>query len=139
MWNIRPTGGDRRNRVWQCPHHCVTIWQEGVYIGLQLGLITGCFGHSCTSFASQNNERVKLYCLRSINITNYLSLFCWSQGALTLTMSSLSLQEVYRPSLREWREVPFPGGYLPRPFVGMGVVTLNNRVFLFGQIFISTG
>ena len=39
--------------------------------------------------------------------------------------------EVYRPSAGEWREVP--GGALPRPMYGMRVVTLNNRVLLFGE------
>ena len=45
--------------------------------------------------------------------------------------------EVYRPSAGEWREVT--GGALPRPMGQMGVVTLNNRVLLFGQEFILTG
>ena len=39
--------------------------------------------------------------------------------------------EVYRPSARDWREVP--GGALPRPMLEMRVVTLNNRVFSFGE------
>ena len=39
--------------------------------------------------------------------------------------------EVYRPSAGEWREVP--GGALPRPMDGVRVVTLNNRVFIFGE------
>ena len=39
--------------------------------------------------------------------------------------------EVYRPSAGEWREVP--GGALPRPMEGVRVVTLNNRVLLFGE------
>ena len=39
--------------------------------------------------------------------------------------------EVYRPSAGEWREVP--GGALPRPMRGVTVVTLNNRVLLFGE------
>ena len=39
--------------------------------------------------------------------------------------------EVYRPSAGEWREVP--GGDLPRPMYGVRVVTLNNRVLLFGD------
>ena len=41
----------------------------------------------------------------------------------------LASTEVYR--LGEWREVP--GGALPRPMEGMHVVTLNNRVLLFGN------
>ena len=44
----------------------------------------------------------------------------------------LDSTEVYRPSAGEWREVP--GGALPRPMWGMRVVTLNNRVLLFGEI-----
>ena len=39
--------------------------------------------------------------------------------------------EVYRPSAGEWREVP--GGALPRPMWGIRVVTLNNKVLLFGD------
>ena len=42
----------------------------------------------------------------------------------------LASTEVYRPSAGEWREVP--GAELPRPMMGVGVVTLNNRVLLFG-------
>ena len=49
----------------------------------------------------------------------------------------LDSTEVYRPSVGEWREVP--GGALPRPMGGMGVVTLNNRVLLFGQKIILSG
>ena len=45
----------------------------------------------------------------------------------------LSSTEVYYPSAGEWREVP---GALPRPMAGMGVVTLNNRVLLFGEMII---
>ena len=43
----------------------------------------------------------------------------------------LASTEVYRPSAGEWREVP--GGDLPRPMYGVRVVTLNNRVLLFGE------
>ena len=39
--------------------------------------------------------------------------------------------ELYRPSAGEWREVS--GGALPRPMRGVPVVTLNNRVLLFGE------
>ena len=45
--------------------------------------------------------------------------------------------EVYIPSAGEWREVP--GGALPRPMYGVRVVTLNNRVLLFGEKIILTG
>ena len=45
----------------------------------------------------------------------------------------LSSTEVYYPSTGEWREVP---GALPRPMEGVRVVTLNNRVLLFGKIII---
>lgn len=50
---------------------------------------------------------------------------------------NLSSTEVYRPSNGEWREVP--GGALPRPMQDVSVVTLNNRVFLFGENIILTG
>ena len=49
----------------------------------------------------------------------------------------LASTEVYRPSVGEWREVP--GGALPRPMGGVRVVTLNNRVFLFGEKIILVG
>ena len=42
----------------------------------------------------------------------------------------LSSTEVYYPSAGEWREVP---AALPRLIGGMHVVTLNNRVLLFGE------
>ena len=44
---------------------------------------------------------------------------------------TITSTEVYRPSAGEWREVP--GGVLPRPMYEVRVVTLNNRVFLFGE------
>ena len=43
----------------------------------------------------------------------------------------LASTELYRPSVGEWREVP--GGALPRPMEGVRVVTLNNKVLLFGE------
>ena len=43
----------------------------------------------------------------------------------------LASTEVYRLAAGEWREVP--GGALPRPMEGMHVVTLSNRVLLFGD------
>ena len=39
--------------------------------------------------------------------------------------------EVYCPSAGRWRKVR--GGALPRPMAGVRVVTLNNRVLLFGM------
>ena len=45
----------------------------------------------------------------------------------------LASTEVYYPSAGEWREVP---GALPRPMEGVRVVTLNNKVLLFGEIII---
>ena len=49
----------------------------------------------------------------------------------------LSSTEVYRHSAGEWREVP--GGALPRPMMEVRVVTLNNRVLLFGEKIILIG
>ena len=43
----------------------------------------------------------------------------------------LASTEVYYPSAGEWREVP---AALPRPMGGVRVVTINNRVLLFGEI-----
>ena len=48
----------------------------------------------------------------------------------------LASTEVYRPSAGEWREVP--GGALPRVMEDVRVVTLNNRVLLFGEEIILT-
>ena len=50
---------------------------------------------------------------------------------------NLASTEVYRPSNGKWREVP--GGVLPRPMTDVSVVTLKNRVFLFGENIILTG
>ena len=52
-------------------------------------------------------------------------------GGLDSRIQDLASTEVYRPSAGEWREVP--GGALPRPIYGVRVVTLNNRVLLFGE------
>ena len=52
---------------------------------------------------------------------------------LGIDYQPLASTEVYYPSAGEWREVP---GALPRPMSGMRVVTLNNRVLLFGEIII---
>ena len=43
----------------------------------------------------------------------------------------LDSTEVYYPSAGKWREVP---GALPRPMVGLRLVTLNNKVLLFGEM-----
>ena len=57
-------------------------------------------------------------------------------GGADSSWELLASTEVYRPSAGEWREVT--GGALPRPMEAIGVVTLNNRVLLFGQEFILT-
>ena len=58
-------------------------------------------------------------------------------GGLDSGWEKLASTEVYRPSAGEWREVP--GGALPRPMTEVRVVTLNNRVLLFGEKIILTG
>ena len=58
-------------------------------------------------------------------------------GGLDSSWKPLASTEVYRPSAGEWREVP--GGALPRPMRGVRVVTLNNRVLLFGENIIMSG
>ena len=50
----------------------------------------------------------------------------WGPGDEYLTST-----EVYYPSAGKWREVP---GALPRPMVGLRLVTLNNKVLLFGEM-----
>ena len=56
-------------------------------------------------------------------------------GGMDFDYNYLASTEVYRPSAGEWREVP--GAVLPRPrrggMRGVRVVTLNNRVLLFGE------
>ena len=49
----------------------------------------------------------------------------------------LASTEVYYPSAGEWREVP--RGALPKPLEKVGVVTLNNKVLLFGEKIILNG
>jgi len=83
------------------------------------GLITGRKGHGCTSFLSHDNERVLLV-----------------TGGRDYREEFLASTEVYRPSAGEWREVP--GGALPRVMEDVRVVTLNNRVLLFGEEIILT-
>ena len=52
----------------------------------------------------------------------------WGPGDDYLTST-----EVYHPSAGEWREVP---GALPRPMAEVRVVTLDNKVLLFGEMII---
>ena len=54
-------------------------------------------------------------------------------GGVDPNTQLISSTEVYHPSDGEWREVP---GALPRPMTSVGVVTLNNRFLLFGEIII---
>ena len=51
---------------------------------------------------------------------------------------TLSSTEVYRPSVGEWRDYGDYGA-LPKPMAYMRVVTLNNRLFLFGEEIILAG
>ena len=57
-------------------------------------------------------------------------------GGRDSSWEHLASTEVYRPSAGEWRKVR--GGALPRPMEAMRVVTLNNRVLLFGNKIILT-
>ena len=57
-------------------------------------------------------------------------------GGFSSSKELLASTEVYRPSVGEWREVS--GGALPRQISGVRVATLNNRVLLFGEMFIET-
>ena len=51
-------------------------------------------------------------------------------GGINSRVELLASTEVYYPSAGEWREVP---GTLPKPMEEVGVVTLNNKVLLFGE------
>ena len=57
-------------------------------------------------------------------------------GGWVADYEALASTEVYRPSAGKWREVS--GGGLPRPLANVRVVTLNNRVLLFGEKIISS-
>ena len=57
-------------------------------------------------------------------------------GGVDTNTQLISSTEVYYPSAGEWREVP---GTLPKPMEEVGVVTLNNKVLLFGEKVIFTG
>ena len=78
----------------------------------------------------------------SLNITyfiqklneNYIKVLLVTGGT---SYDLLASTELYHPSAGEWREVS--GGALPRPMWGVHVVTLNNRVLLFGKMFLKTG
>ena len=43
---------------------------------------------------------------------------------------SVSTTEVYYPSAGEWTQV----GDLPRAMAGLSAVTLNNKIFIFGEM-----
>ena len=100
------------------------------------GLRTGRRYHGCSSFLTKDNERVKLLQFDfEKTISMYLSIKSFKvllvTGGTNYDYDPLTSTEVYRPSAGEWREVP--GGALPRPMWGVRVVTLNNRVLLFGE------
>ena len=110
--------------------------EEGWIEDFGSGLNTGRWAHGCSSFLSRDNERVK-YCLKSIKHSkSSVQVFLVTGGWVT-DYEPLASTEVYRPSAGEWREVS--GGALPRPMANVRVVTLNNRVLLFGEKIISTG
>ena len=102
---------------------------EGWIEDFSSGLNTGRWGHGCTSFLSGDSERVKIS-LFVVNKTLKTSKILLVTGGLVATLEYLASTEVYRPSAGKWREVP--GGALPRPMATVRLVTLNNRVFLFG-------
>jgi len=86
--------------------------KEGWIEDFSSGLKTGRDSHGCSSFLSKDKERVLLV-----------------TGGVDPNTQLISSTEVYFPSDGECREVP---GALPRPMAGMQVVTLNNKVLLFG-------
>ena len=57
-------------------------------------------------------------------------------GGINSRVDLLASTEVYYPSAGVWREVP---GTLPKPMEEVGVVTLNNKVLLFGEKVIFNG
>ena len=58
-------------------------------------------------------------------------------GGINSRVELLASTELYYPSAGVWREVP--GGTLPKPMEEVGVVTLNNKVLLFGEKVILMG
>ena len=61
----------------------------------------------------------------------------WAYDIGHSSLDPIASTEVYRPSAGEWREIP--GGALQRPVAAVRVVTLNNRVLLFGEKILLTG
>ena len=92
-------------------------------------LKTGRLSHGCSTFLSRDNERVKFNLVLIKHSFNKIKVLLVT-GGYSYGYGTLASTEVYRPSTGEWREVP--GGALPRPMNGVRVVTLNNRVLLFG-------
>ena len=71
------------------------------------------------------------YCLILVKHSELIQVLLVTGGFNSInTKKRLASTEVYRSSAGEWREVP--GGARPRPIAGVRVVTLNNRVLLFG-------
>ena len=93
-------------------------------------LRTGRFNHGCSSFLNHDNERVKFNLFLIKHSFNKIQVFLVT-GGWDSRNKPLASTEVYRPSAGEWREVP--GGALPRGMGYVRVVTLNNRVLLFGE------
>ena len=117
------TGGSR----YYTPRNTVSRYgKKGWIEDFSSGLNSGRRRHGCSSFLTKDNERVhfNLILMKTISIKLF-------QALLVTGGWGLSSTEVYRPSAGEWREVP--GGALPRPMWGVRVVTLNNRVLLFGE------
>ena len=111
--------------------------KEGWIEDFSSGLNTGRWRHGCSSFLSEDNERVFLSRdLESKDNPLTINQVLLVTGGWT-GQERLDSTEVYRPSAGEWREVH--SGVLPRPMRGVRVVTLNNRALLFGENIIISG
>ena len=105
--------------------------KEGWIEDFSSGLNTGRWRHGCSSFLSEDYERVCLSRdLESKDNPLTINQVLLVTGGWT-GQERLDSTEVYRPSAGEWREVH--SGVLPRPMRGVRVVTLNNRALLFGE------
>ena len=51
---------------------------------------------------------------------------------MVMVKALLQSTEVYYPSAGEWTQV----GDLPRAMTGLSAVTLNNKIFIFGELII---
>ena len=113
------------------PHNRVSVWETGVDRRLQLGTQNWKKRSWMFQFSGRGQWEGKFIEFDNTIISIKLFQVLLVTGGWDSSYHFLVSTEVYRPSAGEWREVP--GGALPRPMGYVRVVTLNNRVLLFGK------